>query len=105
MHAGHLLVNLISDVWHSMSSRNQRRPQSIEINGNDIGVTGQWGAGLPSSIHLFVNSMPSSLALCAVSKARPMQLSVRTRLMPSLSQHTTTLNFQRLPLLVGSSIR
>ena len=35
----------------------------------------------------------------------PMQLKVRIRLMPSLSQHTTTLNFQRLPLLVGSSMR
>jgi hypothetical protein len=34
-----------------------------------------------------------------------MQLKARTRLMPSLSQHTMTLNFQRLPLLVGSSMR
>ena len=38
-------------------------------------------------------------------EARPMQLKARIRLMPSLSQHTTTLNFQRLPLLVGSSMR
>ena len=66
---------------------------------------GLCGAGFPSSIHLLVNSMPSSLALCAVSKARPMQLKARTRLMPSLSQHTMTLNFHRLPLLVGSSMR
>jgi hypothetical protein len=106
MHAALLTTgDLISEVWHSLSGRISATRNSAYYDRNDIDVTDQWGAGFPSSIHLFVNSMPSSLALCAVSKARPMQLNVRMRLMPSLSQHTTTLNFHRLPLLVGSSMR
>lgn len=97
--------DLISEVWHLLSGRISATRISACYDRNGKDVTDQWRAGFPSSIHFFVNSMPSSLALCAVSKARPMQLNVRMRLMPSLSQHTTTLNFHRLPLLVGSSMR